>query len=198
MVAQTVPPHLFLYFSSNPPGLRCPVFAARDVARLQKADRCPCSASLHLPQAALRLHSPPPAEVPLQPAAAPPCCGALNLSLLLPGPRSPNPEGSSSRPREPFSFYWHCRSERPPATKIQDEQPPAAVGVTVPAAPPGERAAASSEPLLRLAASAAGSASAPQPPLGQRSDQTGPAARTALKAKAPNFLIKKQKNNTST
>ena len=45
MVAQTLPPHLFHYFSSNPPGLRCPVFAARDGARLQKADRVPLALS---------------------------------------------------------------------------------------------------------------------------------------------------------
>ena len=50
VVAQTLPPHLFLYFSSNP-------------AR-------------------------PPLAVPLQPAAAPPCWGALNRGLLL------RPEGS--------------------------------------------------------------------------------------------------------
>ena len=37
--------------------------------------------------------------------------------------------------------------------------------------------------------SAAGSGSAPQPPLGQRSDQTGQAARTAPEAKAYDFII---------
>ena len=165
-MAQSGPPQLFLYFSSNPPGLRCPVFAARDGARLQKADRVPLALSqfslrgtvppcenwsaapgcrcpnmrrgtrpacifgrlpllrfgcfcrrqrlssaasggslyhpldavaaaapapprLFLPQAAARLRSPPPADVPLQPAAAPPCWGALNHRLLLLPQRRP-------------------------------------------------------------------------------------------------------------
>ena len=67
------------YFTQS--GLRCPAFAARDVARLQKADRCPCSASLHLPQAALRLRSPPPIDVAPALRARP--GGALNVQLLL-------------------------------------------------------------------------------------------------------------------
>ena len=41
VMAQTVPVFLCLDFSSNPPGLRCPVFAARHGGRLQKADRVP-------------------------------------------------------------------------------------------------------------------------------------------------------------
>ncbi len=48
---------------------------------MQKADRCPCSASLHLPQAALRLRSPPPIDVAPALRARP--GGALNVQLLL-------------------------------------------------------------------------------------------------------------------
>ena len=44
-MAQTVPVFLCLDFSSNPPGLRCPVFAARHGGRLQKADRIPLALS---------------------------------------------------------------------------------------------------------------------------------------------------------
>ena len=78
--------------------------------------RCPCSASLHLPQAALRLRSHPPTEV--TPGLRPrPLTGALCLQLLPPGPRSVNLEGITPRPRQPFSLYWHCLSEKPPQRK---------------------------------------------------------------------------------
>ena len=74
-------------------GLRCPAFAARDVARLQKADRCPCSASLHLPQAALRLRSHLPTAVTPR-LHRRPLTGALNQKLLLLG----KGEAKSSEP----------------------------------------------------------------------------------------------------
>ena len=79
------------YFTQS--GLRCPAFAARDVARLQKADRCPCSASLHLPQAALRLRSLPPTAVTPR-LHRRPLTGALNQKLLLLG----KGEAKSSEP----------------------------------------------------------------------------------------------------
>ena len=83
-------------------GLRCPVFAARDGARLQKQTAAPAPLRLFLPQAAPQLRSHPPTAVTpslrLRPLA-----GALNRKLLPPNPCCADPGGGSPRPREPFS-----------------------------------------------------------------------------------------------
>ena len=70
-----------------------------------------------------RIYTPtlPPTAVPPV-LRARPHTGALNHRLLLPVPRSVNLEGSSPRPQEPFSLYWHCLSERSPAAYTPEEQ----------------------------------------------------------------------------
>ena len=72
-MAQTVPVFPCFYFSSNPPGLRCPVFAARHGGRLQKQTAAPAPLRLFLPQAAPQLRS------PATHSGAPAACGGAPL-----------------------------------------------------------------------------------------------------------------------
>ena len=145
MIALTVPPYFFLHFSSNPPGLRCPVFAARVVARLQKADRCPCSASAV--SAAGSASAAQPAARRCSPAAAPPPPYGGSKPITAPSAAAP---GGLLFCRKLLCF---CFNRIPPGCRYPNMRRGAE-----PACIFGRL------PLLRLAASAAGSARLRSPP----------------------------------
>ena len=71
---------LFLIYDLNPPGCGALFLRRATAGACKKQTAAPAPLRLNLPQAAAQLRSPPPAAVPLRPAAAPPCGGARLLA----------------------------------------------------------------------------------------------------------------------